>query len=90
MKIVRNTSFGLALLLAVGWAAVAVGGTEAQTPSLIRIGSVPTPGPATALAAAGDHLVIGVGSSVYVIDVSRPALPESAGAYDFEQPVLGG
>ena len=89
MRIVRNTSFGLALVLAVGWAAVAAGETEAQTPSLVRIGSVPTPVPATVLAAGGDHLVIGVGSGVHVIDVSRPAAPASVGAHDFEQPVLG-
>ena len=73
---------------AVGWAA-AGGGTEAQAPSLVRMGSVPTSAPATALAAGEGHLVIGVGSAVRVIDVSRPASPEPAGVYDFEQPVLG-
>ena len=72
-------------LAAVPLAAVA----EAQAPSLGRVGSVPTAAPATALAAGDDYLVVGVGSRVHVIDVSRPASPESIGAYDFEQPVLG-
>ena len=88
MIIVRNTSCGIALALAVG---VVAAGTPAgaQTPSLVRIGSVSTPVPATALAAGDNHLVIGVGSDVHVIDVSRSASPEPVGAYDFEQPVLG-
>ena len=50
---------------------------------------MPTPAPGTALAAGDDHLVIGVGSGVRVIDVSRPASPRPVGAHDFEQPVLG-
>ena len=80
----------LFLLLAVALIAVSgVGAAGAQTSSLARIGSVPIDAPATALAAGDGHLVIGVGSGVEVIDVSRPALPASVGVYDFEQPVLG-
>ena len=68
---------------------VAVRGVGAQAPSLERVASVSLTGPAIALAAADGHLVIGVGSGVRVIDVSRPASPETAGEYDFEQPALG-
>ena len=50
---------------------------------------MPTRAPAAVLAAGDRHLVIGVGSSVHVIDVSRPASPEPVGVHDFEQPVLG-
>ena len=64
-------------------------GAGAQAPSLERVASVPLTGPAIALAAGDGHLVIGVGSGVRVIDVSRPASPEAAGEYDFEQPALG-
>ncbi len=84
-----TASTAFALALAVGVAAVAGVGAEAQTPSLVRIGAIPTSAPATALTAGDGHLVVGVGSSVHVIDVSRPAAPASVGAYDFEQPVLG-
>lgn len=63
--------------------------TEAQASFPDRVGSVPIAAPATALAAGEGHLVIGVGSRVQVIDVSRPASPEAAGEHDFEQPVLG-
>lgn len=66
-----------------------VGAAEAQTPPLARIGSVPTLTPASALAAGDGYLVVGVGAAVHVIDVSRPASPAFAGAYHFEQPVLG-
>ena len=66
-----------------------VGAAEAQTPPLARIWSVPTPTPASALAAGDGYLVVGVGAAVHVIDVSRPASPAFAGAYHFEQPVLG-
>ena len=80
----------LPLVLAVFLAAVPLAAVaEAQDPSPARIGFVPTAAPATALAAGDDYLVVGVGSRVHVIDVSRPASPESIGAYDFEQPVLG-
>ena len=89
----RSLATGLATF-AAAWAVVSAavlpgGRAVAQTPALVRLGAVPTSAPAAALAAAGDHFVVGVGSSVYVIDVSRPASPESVGAYDFEQPVLG-
>ena len=88
MILVRNISSVLGVALVAG--AVAAGTPSgAQTPSLVRIGSVPTPAPATALAAGDNRLVFGVGSGVHVIDVSRPASPEAVGAYDFEQPVLG-
>jgi hypothetical protein len=66
----------------------AVGGTAAQTPALERIGSVPVAAPVNALAAGDGHLFVGTGSTLQVIDVSRPASPEPVGAYDFEQPVL--
>ncbi len=85
----RTISLVLGAALAVGGAVVAGGGAEAQAPPPARIGSVPTSAPAAALAAGGNHLVIGVGSAVHVIDVSRPASPEPVGVYDFEQPVLG-
>ena len=83
------TGTALALALAVGVAAVAGVGAEEQTPSLVRIGAIPTSAPAMALTAGDGHLVVGVGSSVHVIDVSRPASPAAVGAYEFEQPVLG-
>ena len=70
-------------------AAPLAGVAEAQTPAPARVGSAPTAAPATALAAGGRYLAVGVGSRVHVIDVSRPASPESIGAHDFEQPVLG-
>ena len=85
----RTISLVLCAALAVGGAVVAGGGAEAQAPPPARIGFVPTSAPAAALAAGGNHLVIGVGSAVHVIDVSRPASPEPVGVYDFEQPVLG-
>ena len=85
----RNTSSVLGVALAVGVAAAAGARAGAQTPSLVRVGSVPIPAVATALATGDNHLVVGVGSGVHVVDVSRPASPESVGAYDFEQPVLG-
>ena len=86
---VRTPSLVAVALAAASAAALPVGRAVAQTPSLVRLASVPTSAPATALAADDNHLVIGVGSSVHVIDVSRPASPQSVGAYDFEQPVLG-
>lgn len=79
----------IAALTIVAGIVSSVGGAAAQTPSLARVGSVPIPAPATALAAGDNHLFIGVGSSVHAIDVSRPASPASVGAYEFEQPVLG-
>jgi hypothetical protein len=79
----------IAALTVVAGIVSSVGGAAAQTPPLARVGSVPIPAPATALAAGDNHLFIGVGSSVHAIDVSRPASPASVGAYEFEQPVLG-
>ena len=89
MSMVRTPSLVAVALAAASAAALPVGRAVAQTPSLVRLGAAPTSAPATALAAGDNHLVIGVGPSVHVIDVSRPALPRSVGAYDFEQPVLG-
>ena len=85
---VRTPSF-VAVALAVASAALPGARALAQTPSLVRLGAVPISAPATALAAGDNHLVIGAGSGVQVIDVSRPASPASVGAYGFEQPVLG-
>ena len=76
-------------LTVVAGIVTSVGGAAAQTSSPVRIASVSTPAPATALAASDNHLFIGVGSSVHAIDVSRPASPASVGAYEFDQPVLG-
>ena len=82
---------GVLLLVATVWPAVVplAGVAEAQAPPPARLGSVPTAAPAAALAAGDGYLVVGVGSRLHVIDVSRPASPEPAGAYEFEQPVLG-
>ena len=75
----------LAAILVVG-----VDPAAAQAPPLTRLGSVPLPGPATALAAgAGDVVAAAVGSRVLVIDVSRPEAPAVAAAYDLDQPVTG-
>lgn len=62
---------------------------EAQPGSLLRIGALPLGSPATRLAVGGRRLVVATGTSVRVFDVSRPESPEPAGAYEFEQPVLG-
>ena len=79
------------LLAATVWPAVVplAGVAEAQAPPPARVGSVPTAAPAAALAAGDGYLVVGVGSRLHVIDVSRPASPEPVGDYDLEQPVLG-
>ena len=80
----------LPLVLAVFLAAVPLAAVaEAQDPPPARVGFVPTAAPATALAAGDDYLVVGVGSRVHVIDVSRPASPAPVGVHDFDQPVLG-
>ena len=42
----------------------------------------------TALAAADGLVVAAIGSSVHVIDVTRPESPEVVGRHDFEQPAL--
>ena len=86
----RSTLRAPLLVLAICPAAAPlVGVAEAQSPPPARVGAVPTAAPATALAAGGGYLVVGVGSRVHVIDVSRPASPEPVGVYDFDQPVLG-
>ena len=64
-------------------------GSAAQAPVLARVGSVALPGPVTALAAGGGLLVAASGSTVHVVDVSRPGSPRVVGSHDFEQPVLG-
>lgn len=61
---------------------------SAQAPPFVRVASVPVPGPVTALAAGGDLVVAAIGSSVHVIDVSRPESPEAVGRFDFDQPAL--
>ena len=70
-------------------AALGATGASAQTPSLAHVGSVSVPGPVTALAAGDRHLVAAIGSSLHVIDVSRPESPGIVGRYDFDQPALG-
>ncbi len=77
----QTVAFVLALSAGLGFAA--------QAPALARVGSVTLPGPVTALAAGGGLLVASGGSSVHVVDVSRPGSPRVVGSYDFEQPVLG-
>lgn len=64
-------------------------GLQARQAPLARVASVPVPGPVTALAAGDGLLVAAVGSSVHVIDVSRPGSPEVVGRSDFDQPALG-
>ncbi len=64
-------------------------GAAAQAPPLARLASVPVPGPVTALAAGDGLVVAAIGSSVHVIDVSRPESPEVVGRHDFDQPALG-
>ena len=64
-------------------------GAAAQAPALARLASVPVPGPVTALAAGDGLVVAAVGSSVHVIDVTRPGSPELVGRHDFDQPALG-
>ena len=83
----RFIPFVLTAALLAGPGVVRAAG--AQAPSLERVASVPLTRPAIALAAGDGHLVIGVGSGVRVIDVSRPASPEAAGEFGFEQPALG-
>ena len=64
-------------------------GASAQALPLARVASVPVPGPVAALAAGDGLVVAAAGSSVHVIDVSRPGSPEVVGRYDFDQPALG-
>ncbi len=88
----RTRPFSLVAALAVGAGIVSAAGmysgAAAQTPAVDRIGSVPVAAPPTALAAGDGYLVVGLGSGVRVFDVSRPASPALAGAYEFEQPAL--
>lgn len=82
--VVRGCPRGVVLALALAAAA----GASAQAPPLARVASVPVPGPVTALAAGGGLVAAAVGSSVHVIDVSRPGSPEAVGRHDFDQPAL--
>ena len=77
----QTVAFVLALSVALG--------SAAQAPSLARVGSVSVPGPVTALAAGERHLVVASGSTVHVIDLSRPESPAVVGRHDFDQPALG-
>ncbi len=67
----------------------AAAGASAQAPPLARVATVPVPGPVTALAAGDGLVAAAIGSSVHVIDVTRPESPEVVGRYDFGQPALG-
>ena len=89
LKPMRNISLVLAAALTIGSAAPGAGGGTAQAPSPYRVGSVPLAEPATALAAGAGRLIVGSGTRVLVIDVSRPEAPAPAGTYEFAQPVLG-
>lgn len=64
-------------------------GAAAQAPALARLASVSVPGPVAALAAGDGLVVAAIGSSVHVIDVTRPEAPEVVGRHDFDQPALG-
>ena len=79
----------LPLALAAALTAASAGGAGAQTPPLVRLGSVPLGVPATVLAAPDGRLVVGAETGVRVFDVSRPASPAPLGAHEFAQPVLG-
>ena len=83
--VVRGCMRAVALALALSAAVDA----SAQAPPLARVASVPVPGPVTALAAGDGLVVAAVGSSVHVIDVTRPGSPEVVGRLDFDQPALG-
>ena len=82
---VRGCVRAVVLALALSAAADA----SAQVPPLARLASVPVPGPVTALAAGDGLVVAAIGSSVHVIDVTRPGSPEVVGRHDFDQPALG-
>ncbi len=82
--VVRGCTRAVVLALALSAAADA----SAQAPPLARVASVPVPGPVTALAAGGGLVVAAIGSSVHVVDVTRPESPEVVGSYDFDQPAL--
>ena len=83
--VVRGCMRAVALALALS----APAGAAAQAPTLARLASVPVPGPVTALAAGDGLVVAAIGSSVHVIDVSRPESPEVVGRHEFDQPALG-
>ena len=76
-----------AVVLALGLSVPAA--AAAQAPALARLAAVPVPGPVTALAAGDGLVVAAIGSSVHVIDVTRPESPEVVGRHDFDQPALG-
>ena len=73
-------SFALALTV------LAVSGA-AQTLELERVSAVAVQ--ADVLAASGNRLVAGQGSSVRVVDLADPAAPELLGRYDFDQLAFG-
>lgn len=75
-----------AVVLALALSAAA--DASAQAPPLARVASVPVPGSVTALAAGDGLVVAAIGSSVHVVDVTRPESPEVVGRYDFDQPAL--
>ena len=85
MAVVRGGMRAAVIALALSAPAAAA----AQAPALARLASVPVPGPVTALAAGDGIVVAAIGSSVHVIDVTRPGSPEIVGRHDFDQPALG-
>ncbi len=82
---VRGCTRAVVLALALS----APAGAAAQAPALARLASVSVPGPVAALAAGDGLVVAAIGSSVHVIDVTRPEAPEVVGRHDFDQPALG-
>ena len=80
-----GTRRAAAAVLALALAAA----TGATGQSLVRVGSVSLPGPVAALSAGDGLLVAAGGSSVHVVDVSRPEAPAVVGRHDFDQPALG-
>ncbi len=83
-RMLKAVSFLVALLVALSTT-----GASAQTRLLAHVGSVSVSGPVNALAAGDGLVVAAIGSSVHVIDVSRPESPEVVGRHDFDQPALG-
>lgn len=77
----------LAAAAALSLALTAAPGAAGQ--SLVRVGAVSLPGPVAALSAGDGLLVAAGGSSVHVVDVSRPESPAGVGRHDFDQPALG-
>ena len=83
--VVRGCTRAVVLALTLS----APAGAAAQAPALARVASAPVPGPVTALAAGDGLVVAAIGSSVHVIDVTRPESPQVVGRHDFDQPALG-